>query len=104
MTHEKFNEYQKKLLDLVIEMKNTKGKEYANSDDRFGNFNRLSSRLGLTNTQVAWVYITKHLDSIESYIKNGKVYSTESIQGRILDAITYLTLIGGMAQENDDKM
>ena len=102
MTFDEFDIYQADLLKQVIEMRNTKGKEYANSTSRFANFDRLSERLGLSNTHIAWVYITKHLDSIESYIRTGGAFSTESIQGRIVDAITYLTLIGGMIKEKED--
>ena len=103
MTFEQFDSYQKSLLEQVVRMKDTKGKEYAHSIDRFANFNRLADRLSQSNLLIAWVYLTKHLDSIESYIKDGKVYSTESIQGRIVDAITYLTLIGGMIFANSSE-
>jgi len=103
MTFEQFDNYQLDLLTQVKKMKDTKGKEYAHYIDRFANFNRLADRLSQSNLLIAWVYLTKHLDSIESYIKDGKVYSTESIQGRIVDAITYLTLIGGMIEANQEK-
>jgi hypothetical protein len=88
------------LIDEVIRMRDTKGKEYANSEDRFGNFRRLSGELGLKDYQIAYVYLKKHLDSISSYIKNGTEFSTESIRGRFVDAITYLTLITGMIEES----
>lgn len=101
MTFEEFNSFQSGLLSEVVRMKDTKGKEYANSVDRFANFNRLAGQLDLTNIQVAWVYLAKHLDSISSYCKTGQIYSTEPIRGRIVDAITYLTLIAGMIDEND---
>ena|ERR1700676_4299803 len=103
MTFEEFDKYQAELLEQVVNMRNTKGKEYANSISRFANFDRLSGRLGITNIAVACVYMTKHLDSIESYIKNNQTYSTESIHGRIVDAITYLTLISGMIKEDELK-
>lgn len=99
MTFNAFDEYQKKLLETVIELRSTKGKEYANSDDRFANFNRLAVRLRMSPLQVALVYLTKHMDAIESYITNGRTYSTETIQGRISDAICYISLIGGMIAE-----
>ena len=99
MTHEQFNDFQANLLDEVVAMKNTKGKEYANSNERFANFNRLAGSLGLTNRQVAWVYTAKHLDSIASYCRTGQTFSSEPIRGRIVDAITYLTLIAGMIEE-----
>ena len=99
MTFEEFDKYQDDLLAKVVSMKNTKGREYANSKDRFANFNRLSERLGISNLSIAWVYVTKHLDSLESYIKNNQTFSTESIEGRLVDIITYMTLIGGMIKE-----
>ena len=56
MTHQEFDNYQIKLLTQVNRMKDTKGKEYSNSENRFANFDRLAAELGLTNIQVAWVY------------------------------------------------
>lgn len=103
MTFQEFDRYQKDLIEQVIVMRDTKGKEYANSESRFANFDRLSIQLDLKSYQIGWVYLTKHLDSIASYCKNGEIYSTESIQGRIVDAITYLTLIGGMILEEAIK-
>lgn len=103
MTFTEFDKYQLRLLELVIAMKDTKGKEYAHSENRFANFDRLAEGLGLLNVTIAWVYCKKHIDSIESYIKDHKVYSTEPVEGRIVDAITYLTLIAGMIKEEQDR-
>lgn len=101
MTFQEYEIYQKELLDKVVEMGSTKGREYANGDDRFGNFNRLSERLGTTNLAIAWVYTTKHIDSLESYIRNKREFSTEKIESRIVDIITYLTLIAGMIKDSE---
>jgi len=99
MTFQEFNDYQTNLLTEVVGMKDTKGKEYAHSEDRFANFNRLSKALGIPNYQIGWIYAMKHKDGIESYVKDRITYSTESVRGRIVDLITYLTLIGGMIEE-----
>ena len=99
MTFPEFDTFQEKLLAEVVGLKDTKGIEYANSESRFANFTRLSERLNIKPTAVALVYLTKHMDAIESYISRGRTYSTESIQGRIVDAICYLTLIAGMIEE-----
>lgn len=80
-------------------MRDSKGKEYANSADRFANFNRISAQVGITNAQVGMVYLTKHLDSIQSYLKTGRIHSTERIRGRFVDAVTYLVLMAGMCEE-----
>lgn len=102
MTFDQFNKYQEQLLAQVVAMKDTKGREYANSESRFANFDRLSTQLNLKNYQIGWVYLAKHLDSIASFCKSGRTFSTETIQGRIVDAIAYLTLIGGMIQESEN--
>lgn len=100
MTHEEFDGYQNVLLCKVINMGATKGKEYANSESRFANFDRTAAELGLTNIRVAWVHIKKHLDGIASYCRTEQLFS-EPIEGRIVDAIVYLTLIAGMIAEKD---
>ena len=100
MTHEQFKEFSDRLLAEVTAMADSKGKEYANGEDRFGNFNRLAARIELDRLRVWQVYFTKHLDAIESFIKNKRTFSAESIRGRFVDAITYLTLAAGMVEED----
>lgn len=84
----------------------TKGEEYKRRDDnQFANFERGALSLGLTREQVLMVYLSKHLDSIVTYVKDRaagqeKVYA-EPISGRIDDAILYLLLLRGMTVEND---
>jgi hypothetical protein len=103
MTHEEFDKYQNELLNKVIGMGATKGKEYSNSESRFGNFDRLADELDLTNIKVAWVYVKKHLDGIASFCRTQKELS-EPIEGRIVDAIVYLTLIAGMIVEKEGTL
>ena len=100
MTFEQFNKYQSELLAEVVAMKNTKGREYAHSEDRFANFNRLAEALGIPNYVVGWIYAMKHKDGIESFVQSGEIHSNEGVGGRIVDLITYLTLIGGMIEES----
>src|SRR5579859_2622275 len=80
MTFEEFDKFQAELFAEVVHIETTKGKEYANSKDRFANFNRLAEELGLKNYQVGWVYTKKHLDSIAQYCRTQETYSTESIR------------------------
>jgi hypothetical protein len=100
MTHSEFDDYQNIILRKVVGMRDTKGKEYANSENRFGNFDRVAAELDLTNIQVAWVYTKKHLDGIASFCRTQRELS-EPIEGRIVDAIVYLTLIAGMIEERE---
>lgn len=99
MTFEDFGKLQEQLFKECTNMVNTKGLEYAHSADRFANFNRLSEELEIPNTKIGYIFFKKHLDSIISYLKGGKEHSSESIRGRFIDAITYLTLIYGMIED-----
>lgn len=84
----------------------TKGEEYKRREDnQFANFERGASENGITREQVLMIYLSKHLDSIRTYVKDRalgqeKVYA-EPISGRIDDAILYLLLLRGMTVEND---
>lgn len=77
----------------------TKGHEYARSEDRFGNFNRLSDILKVSREQIALVYFMKHLDSIVSFVTTGQK-GVENIQSRFHDAVNYLKLMAGMIYES----
>lgn len=86
----------------------SKGEEYKRREDnQFANFERGAASLGLTREQVLMVYLSKHLDSIVTYVKDRaqgqeKQYA-EPISGRIDDAILYLLLLRGMTIENDEE-
>jgi hypothetical protein len=100
MTFDEFDRVTEQLFDEVRKLRDTKGREYARSSDRFANFNRLAKELGMSREKVLWVYTAKHLDGIVSFINTGLTFSTEKIEGRIVDAITYLLLLAGMIREN----
>lgn len=99
-----FPEFDKFFDDFIQEcrgMRDTKGKEYANGTSRFGNFDRLAKTLEMDRLKIAQVYVQKHLDSLNSYIKTGEVYSQERIRGRIIDIVTYMILMAGMIEDTD---
>ncbi len=97
MTFKQFDELTNKLLEQVLTMRNTKGKEYANSDlDRLKNFTDIAEETG-TSPLIVWqVYFKKHIRAIDSFIKRGETLSNEGIEGRFVDAITYLLLGYGL--------
>lgn len=83
----------------------TKGKEYANSGDRLANFKRLHEKIGVTPETVCLIFGTKHMDSIDSYVKTLESTGleptglSEPIDGRIQDAIMYLLLLYALILE-----
>lgn len=92
--------------DECREILGVKGPAYAGSGDVFANFVRNAERLGLTKYQVWAVYTGKHIDCIFNAVKESPAYpvdKTESMQGRIKDAINYLLLLDGMLSETIKK-
>lgn len=85
----------------VHHLNKTKGSDYSGDEDVLANFKRLATKLELTKEQVLGVYMTKHLDAIDTYIREGNVKS-EPIDGRINDAIVYLLLLHAMVIEGHD--
>lgn len=95
-------EEHKRLFDEMVEAEKDllykKGLEYAGANDSLGNFKDCDD-IGLDPKQKLWVYLSKHLSSIKSFIKNGQEFSNESIEGRIADARNYLALLHLLIQE-----
>lgn len=74
-------------------------REYAHDpSNAFRNFEQLSNELGITREKVLWIFLKKHLDGILAYI-NGYESQRESVEGRINDAVVYLTLLRGMVED-----
>ena len=101
MTREEFDVLLSSTFDTLASLSDTKGAEYAHDADQLANFKRLGERLGMTSEAVLMVYLTKHLDSIESYIRRPSVDLSEPIDGRIDDAILYLCLLKALIHDSD---
>ena len=89
-------------LDIMMELKRTRDagqKEYAHSEDNvFANFERIAANLDISREQALMVYLLKHMDGINAWIK-GHRSQREDVTGRIKDAIVYLCLLWGMTEE-----
>lgn len=88
----------------LIGLTESKGQEYANSSEsQTANFERQAVALGLPPEAVLMVYLSKHIDSIQCYIRHlqGKAgyVSSEPIEGRISDAILYLCLLRALVED-----
>lgn len=94
-----------KIMEEVLSMAESKGKDYSSQEDSLSNFKRNADKLGLTKFQVWAIYFNKHIDSINNaIIKNPKNpehgVSSEPFHGRIIDSITYLTILACLIEEN----
>ena len=91
----------------------SKGREYQNNKSEqetnvFNNFERGAHRLGLERETILLVYMAKHFDSVNTFIKDlqsGKSVKeieaklTEPINGRIMDLINYCLLLNSMIND-----
>lgn len=81
-----------------------KGGEYAGSEDRLANFKRGQLRTGAHPYQVLWIYLSKHLDSVETFIKDTAAgierTRSEPIDGRLDDIINYCLLMKALVKES----
>ena len=102
-----FNEL---FLDIMMQVKQTRDagqKEYAHTEENvFANFERVAENLDISKEQALMVYLMKHIDGINAWVKGHKS-QREDVRGRIKDAIVYLCLLWGMIQgdyPNDDEI
>tara|TARA_X000001388_G_scaffold57655_1_gene42898 strand:- start:757 stop:1137 length:381 start_codon:yes stop_codon:yes gene_type:complete len=71
--------------------------------DVLANFKSTAKDLDLDALQVLGIFMKKHWSSIINYIKTGKTFSDEDIDGRIMDLIQYLELTYACIIEKRDK-
>jgi len=99
MKKEEFNEL---FLDIMMKVKKTRDegqKEYAHTEENvFANFERVAESLEISKEQALMVYLMKHMDGINAWVKGHKS-QREDVTGRIKDAIVYLCLLWGMASQ-----
>ena len=100
MDKERFQDLLNDTFSDMRELTATKGREYAGSDDQLANFKRLGKALRMAPEAILFVYLTKHLDSITTYVRElQEDQLSEPIDGRIDDAILYLILLKGLTHE-----
>jgi hypothetical protein len=86
--------------DSINKLSASKGVEYTGhegSKNVHANFDRLSLALQIIPEKILMVYLTKHMDSIATYVNSIPVkVMSEPIESRIDDAILYLILLRAM--------
>lgn len=91
------------LFSEALEVSKAKGAAYAGLDDALANF-KDASRIGLTPFQRWADFADKHLSAIFNAIKQNPDYpveKTESLHGRIVDAIVYLGILEALSVDLD---
>ena len=95
------NELLEDIFKEVRDIRTAGQKEYAHDEDNcFANFERIAKLMDSDRETVLMTYLMKHIDGVQSYIKGHKS-QREDVRGRIVDIIVYLTLLWGMADQDD---
>lgn len=95
----------KRLHEDELAMIETKGREYTggaeagNDLDTLHNFKDVAEQTGMTALQCWGVYFLKHISAIMTYVKDPERDLSEPIDGRIMDARTYLGLLQCLIDE-----
>lgn len=101
MTKNQYDEFFIKIIDEIKETRDNGQKEYAHTENNvFANFERVADGLNISKEQALMVYLMKHMDGINAWIKGHKS-QRENVTGRIKDAIVYLCLLWGMAEKSN---
>jgi hypothetical protein len=103
MNRTEFQQMVQQDFEKILGLNDTKGHDYAGDEDALKNFKYDAKRIKkiAANDPVLakwYVYFSKHLDAIFTYLEEGDVKS-EPIEGRIHDCILYLFLLLGLHRE-----
>ena len=109
MTLESFENLREEFLEHEAGILEWKRGEYAPNDDRLQNFWEVAALTGLRMTEVALIWLLKHIQSISLAVRNGKytwTWETEGGEGlkqRIADARNYLLLLAACLEEEKSQ-
>lgn len=102
-SHAAYDQLVERTISAIRELSTIKGGEYSGDDDRLANFRRNAEKCGVEMTTIWSVYLNKHLDAIQQWVKDCQTGKTrprsESISGRMDDAIVYLILGKAIVEE-----
>jgi len=103
MTDADYQQLRETLSAMADGVSFNKRKEYTGNDkDVLKNFKRIAHRLGLSPLHVWSVYFNKHVDSVNTYIKDdGEV--SESMDSRFSDMLNYLYLGYALVKEKEEE-
>jgi hypothetical protein len=103
MDSKRFEELAKaRVAKCLVLMEVIKGPEYSRDGDRLSNFKKAGKLQGVSPEVALLGMMSKHLVSIIDIIYDideDKMFSKEQLREKITDAINYLLLLEGLAEE-----
>lgn len=103
MNRDSFDKHCDKFIVSITDEMRKKGKDYSGDDDILNNFKRNADALGVSKYTILAVYMNKHLDAVNKFMKDPNDSTSEPILGRIGDAINYLLLLSAMIKEDEEQ-
>jgi hypothetical protein len=100
MNTKQFSELRKALTRDRWAVADSKAAVYATDADRLANFKRQGARWGVEPMRVLGIYMGKHMDAIESYIRDHKE-GPEGIQSNVGDLMNYCELLLAAVEDPD---
>jgi len=98
MTPLEFGNFRDGLLKEALGENDRKSHDYGSSVDVLANFKRQAERWGLDPIQVWGVYFGKHVDSVETFVKDGEL-KAESVRSRFVDLLNYVFLGAALVED-----
>lgn len=99
MSPEVFNNICNNVHEDVVNLLNSKAKEYSPGNDRFEHNKKLATLLGTNPIFATVCEASKHYITICDMAKNPDQFTTEEWTGRIYDMIAYLYIIMGLLND-----
>ncbi len=105
MKPEQFEALHKEFMEKEAQILDWKRGEYSPDEDRLLNFRQVASLLGQRPSEVALVYLLKHIQSIILAVRSGDYVwawegeGGEGLKQRIADARNYLLLLAACLEE-----
>ena len=105
ITPEQFENLRDEFLTREARILYWKRGEYSPNEDRLQNFRQVAALTGLRMTEVALIWLLKHIQSIALAVRTGNytwAWTTEGGEGlkqRIADARNYLLLLAACLEE-----
>ena len=108
MNQAEFDKVVASTVESINKLLAVKGGEYAGSEDRLANFKRGATLTGVTPLQCLFIYLSKHYDSVSTYIRDQATGTnrvrSEPITGRLDDIINYCILAKALVQETESAV
>jgi len=102
---ERFDELRREIGNRREEIMKAKGSEYAPGGDRLKNFHEIAAFMGISSSEVALVYLLKHIQSIKEAVRTGRIEwywettTGEGLKQRVADAMNLLEFVAACIDE-----